>query len=640
MKLDLSRFRDTFVEEAREHLAAFEAGLLTLPESEADPELLAGLFRAVHSVKGASAMFGLADVGSLAHAIESVLGQMRAGSMPVTPAAVELLLRARDLLWRLLEAGDDTSALASEVRAMESDLSSLVEGVRTAAGEGVPRMVSRYRLRVRPSVAGAPPHDPLLLWSRLCTFGQVRSLTAELPTPGSNDLPGWVAELESAEEEAVLRGHAAEAGWELGAAASQDASEAAPRRVSVGGWAPEASIRVATAKVDELVNLAGELAIAQSVVARAAGAVHGQAAAPLLQAVETTTRNVRELQDRVLAVRMLPVDRLFARLPRLVHDVAAACGKSVDLRATGGDTELDRGVIERLTDPLMHLIRNAIDHGIEPAAEREQLGKPAKGVVSVSAWHEGGNVMIEIADDGRGLDRERIVARAVELGLVNADAPLTDAQAYSLIFEAGLSTAHIVTDVSGRGIGADVVRRNVEALNGTVGVTSVPGSGTRFLLKLPLTLAVLDGIHIRVGERRLILPLLSVTECVHARAGDLHRLAAGDEVLMVAGEPLPVLRLADLLAIEPPEEPGTPVVVIVANEGLRFGLVVDELLDPGQVVIKSLEANYRRIDGLLGATILGDGSVAMILDVGGLTRLARRTRGIVPANHRPIAAGA
>jgi two-component system chemotaxis sensor kinase CheA len=323
---------------------------------------------------------------------------------------------------------------------------------------------------------------------------------------------------------------------------------------------------------------------------------------------------------------MLPVGAVLGRLPRVVRDLAASLGKSVEMEITGEETELDKGVIERIGDPLTHLVRNAVDHGIESPAERQAAGKPAEGRVRVAAYHSGGSVVIEISDDGKGLDAARIRAKAVERGLIRGGEPLTAEQVQALIFEPGFSTAEQVTDVSGRGVGMDVVKRNVEALNGSVAVESTAGAGTCFRIRLPLTLAILDGMALRVADQTFVLPLLSIVESFRPPANGRHTLLGQGEVVRVRGDSVPLVRLHRLFRIPGAiTDPSRALVVTVEHEGKRMGLLVDELLGQSQVVIKSLEAHFRRVDGAMGATILADGRVALILDVQGLQRLSQST---------------
>jgi len=325
-----------------------------------------------------------------------------------------------------------------------------------------------------------------------------------------------------------------------------------------------------------------------------------------------------------MGIRMMPVGSIFARLPRLVRDLAASTGKEIALEIKGEETELDKSVVERLGDPLMHLLRNAADHGIETPAERTAAGKPAAGTIRLHARHQGGSVVLEISDDGRGLDRDRIFAKALERGIAIDSEDLSDERIYGLVFEPGFSTAETVTDISGRGVGMDVVKRSVEGLNGTIAIASKPGQGVTFRIKLPLTLAILDGLLLRVGPERYVLPLISIMESIAPRLDQISQVAGRGEVIVLRGEPLAVVRLSRLFQIHSDdEEANHGLAVIVEHRGKRLALLVDELLGQQQVVIKSLETHFRKVDGAVGATILGDGQPALILDVAAIAQMAK-----------------
>jgi two-component system chemotaxis sensor kinase CheA len=377
--------------------------------------------------------------------------------------------------------------------------------------------------------------------------------------------------------------------------------------------------------VDKLVDLVGELVIAQSMAHEIVHNFSGVRLAELQEAVAQMERHIRELQERVMSVRMLPIGHIFGRFPRLVRDLSIQLSKNVRLEMAGEDTELDKGVVEQMSDPLTHLIRNSIDHGIEPGEERVRNGKPEQGLIRLEAFHQAGSVIVEISDDGRGLDAGRIRRKAIERGLIAESDALTEAQIGDLIFSAGFSTAEKVSDLSGRGVGLDVVRRNVEALNGSVTLAAQPGKGARVRIQLPLTLAILDGLSVRVGRETYVVPLVAISESIRPTAEQVKTIAGRGEVVMVRGEALPLLRLHRLFEI-PTEvvDPCRGLTVIVEHASHRFALLVDELLGQQQVVIKSLEAHYHKVEGVLGATILGDGRAALILDAAGLAQIARR----------------
>jgi two-component system chemotaxis sensor kinase CheA len=395
-------------------------------------------------------------------------------------------------------------------------------------------------------------------------------------------------------------------------------------RTTTAPAAEASSIRVPVEKVDRLINLVGELVITQSMVAQTVAAFTPDKLGTLIDAVAQMDRHARELHERMMAVRMIPIRSLFARFPRVVRDLAGAVGKQVALETSGEETELDKTVIERIGDPLTHLIRNAVDHGLESPDTRREAGKSPAGRVTLRAYQQGGNIYIEVGDDGRGIDRERVRAKAVAQGLCGADETLGDAATLALIFRPGFSTAEKVTEVSGRGVGMDVVRQNVEALGGSIAIDSEPGAGTTFRIKLPLTLAILDGQLLIVGAQTYVLPILSIVESVRPRREQLNRVLARGETISIRGHAVPMLRLHRVLGVPPGREDATQgLVVIVEQDGRRAALLVDDLGGQQQVVIKSLETNFDKVRGVAGATILGDGRVTLILDVPGLLALAR-----------------
>jgi two-component system chemotaxis sensor kinase CheA len=385
-----------------------------------------------------------------------------------------------------------------------------------------------------------------------------------------------------------------------------------------------ASIRVDTDKIDKLINLVGELVITQSMITDL-GEKFTMSQLPVLQErIVQLERNTRELQERVMSIRMMPIGSAFHRFPRLVRDLAGKSGKQIQLVMSGEETELDKTLIEAIGDPLTHLVRNSADHGLEGPEERIAAGKPERGTVRLHAFHDGGNICIAVEDDGRGLNREKIVAKAIERGLIADGVTMNDQDVYQLIFRAGFSTADTITDVSGRGVGMDVVRRNIEGLGGSVGIESTAGKGSKLTLKLPLTLAIIDGMTVRVGEDNYIIPLITVTESIRPKPQDLQRIVGKGEVVNLRGEWVPLVRLYEVFNITPEyTDPAQALLVIVEAENRRVAVLVDELTGQQQVVIKTLEQNYRKVEAISGATILGDGQVALILDVPGLAKLAR-----------------
>jgi two-component system chemotaxis sensor kinase CheA len=394
--------------------------------------------------------------------------------------------------------------------------------------------------------------------------------------------------------------------------------EAAPPKAAN---AEAGSIRVSIEKIDELLNTVGEIVITQSMLSQLASRLDGVTADRLKTGLAQLESNIRELQESVMRVRMLPVSFVFSRFPRLVRDLSQRLGKQIKLQMTGEQTELDKTVLEKIGDPLVHLVRNSIDHGIEMPETRIAAGKPAEGTVHLNAFHKGGCITLEVSDDGKGLDRDRIVAKAISRGLIDAKDTLTEEQINDLIFLPGFSTADATTDLSGRGVGMDVVRRNIKELGGTIELRSQPGRGTNFVINLPLTLAIVDGQSVAVGSEIYIVPLVTIVESLQLKAGNSSQLVNHGEVFSFRGDYLPIIRLHEAFGVEPrTRQLHEGLVMVVEGDGRRAGLFVDALLGQQQVVIKSMESNYGRIEGVGGATILGEGTVALILDIPGLIR--------------------
>ncbi|MFZ5537334.1 MAG: chemotaxis protein CheW [Pseudomonadota bacterium] len=398
------------------------------------------------------------------------------------------------------------------------------------------------------------------------------------------------------------------------------------------------SIRVGIEKVDAIIDLVGELVITQSMLGQFSEEVerdgfHIGMLQRLRDGLAQLERNTRELQENVMRIRMLPISVAFNRFPRMVHDISRQLGKQVELRIFGENTELDKTVLEKIGDPLVHLVRNALDHGLETPEERRAAGKPEMGALTLNAYHKGGSIVIEISDDGRGINKERVLAKAREKGLVGPDEVPADERIFELIFAPGFSTAEAVTDLSGRGVGMDVVKSNIQALSGSLEIKSAPGKGTTFIIRLPLTLSIMDGQLIIAGGQIFILPLLSIVESLQIDPSLLSRVAGKAEVYRLREEYIPVIRLRDIFNL--PEGRGNerPLLVVVEGDGVRVGLMIDDLLGQQQVVIKSLETHFRKIEGLSGSTILGDGTVALILDIGGIIQLGRR----IEASRRGVA---
>ena len=660
MSVDMRQFLASFFDEAAEHVENMEAGLLELESSPNDVELLNTIFRAAHSIKGASSTFGVQAVGEFTHVLESLLDRMRDGEIQVTSESTEVLLTSVDVLNGLLSAARDGTAAPGNVaevlaRLQELNGSPQAESATgtesgSAATAAAPTTAAIHDIIFKPSKdlfhLGL---DPLLLLRDLEDCGTISDMhldDSELPPladmdPESSYL-AWSLTLESERPEAEIRdvfmfvddesiieieSRACESAQQKEPAQSAEVSppqekqdQAAPPRKAAS--AQRESVRVNGERLDDMINQIGELVIGISMVEQEWASVHGGAESA---AIVQLSKIVRDLQEQSLSLRMVPIAATFQKMARIVRDLSSKLGKQISFEVSGEETELDKTVVDQIGDPLIHMIRNSADHGVELPEDRIAAGKPAEGKVKVQAYHQGGNIYIQLSDDGKGMDLERIRRKAVERGIVGEDDKLTQQEICDLVFHAGLSTAEKVTDVSGRGVGMDVVRRNIEELKGSVSLMSEPGVGTTVTVRLPLTLAILDGLLVRLGSEVYIVPLLSVVESFRPQPNEVKRLANNMEVVQVRGEVVPVIRLHSILNVAfTVTDPSKGLLVIVEDHDTKFALLVDDLLGQQQAVIKNLEANFRKVPGIAGATILGDGRVALILDIVGLKQLAPR----------------
>ena len=645
LEIDLTQFHDIFYEESLEGLEAMEGGLLNLDLGTPDPEIINTVFRAAHSIKGGAGTFSLTDIAQFTHVLETTLDEVRSRKRGVTQELVDVLLKSVDCLRYMIDCSKAGTAVDKErIEELTDKLGTIEEDKPPVADKASVDVASGWRIVFTPA-----PHllqsgnEPYRLFRELRTLGELKVTTNISRLPDYNQLDPELCYLSW---EVLVKGDTSQEQindifeWVAGDCAldiklhgnrrqfverrkpgDRDAQAEAERRAQ-----ETTSIRVNIDKVDGLINLVGELVIAQSILNRIAGEVMGDKAQDLIDAVEILISNTRELQDQAMRIRMLPIDFTFNRLPRLVRDLSRSLGKQVGLTISGNSTEVDKTVLEKISDPLIHLIRNAVDHGIEKPEERLAAGKPIEGLVEVSASQEGGNIIIKITDDGAGLNHERIMAKARERGLVAQDEELTPVQIQNLIFQPGFSTATEISSVSGRGVGMDVVKRNITDLSGTVELSSVTGKGTRFTIKLPLTLAILDGQLIRVGKETLIIPLLNIVESIQPNKAHFMKVTGETEVYRFRDQYLPVVRLYEIFRIPSELAEVHKGLLVVADSGEeRVALFVDDVMGQQQVVIKSLETNYRPVPGFSGATILGDGTVAMIIDIVGLIQFFRTT---------------
>ena len=609
-----------FSEEVAELLESFERGLLDLERAPRDSEVLNQIFRAAHTIKGNSAMLGFTDVAHFTHSLESVLDCLRKGRLQVTPMGMTLLLQSLDMLKLMLAGLTRPDAAPPDASRLIQDLEAYAKEKERPRAESREPATEDQRSATQVQGEGACPDAPT---PRIEFFPMERE-TDQAPSKIGEILVSQHAITSEQVDEALReQKRVGEILIEKKIATPEQVQHALEIQAAVAPKADTSTIRVATEKVDRLINLVGEMVIAQSILTQIVSKFSMDQLPRLADAMTEMERNSRELQERVMAVRMVPIKTVFSRVPRLVRDLASHSGKQVGLEISGEETELDKIVVERIGDPLTHLVRNALDHGIEAPALRQARGKPEQGTVRLTACQESGSIVIRLADDGAGLNRDRILRKAIQQGLVQEHEKLTDEQVYQLIFAAGLSTAEKVTDVSGRGVGMDVVRRNIESLGGSVGIQSRAGQGSTFTIKLPLTLAILDGLSVQVGEQIYIVPLINIVESLRPKRAQLHSLVGEDEVVNVRAQALPILRLHQLLGVTPRVTDPTEGLLVIAENGTeQVAMLVDDLVGQHQVVIKSLETNYRKIPGVSGATIMGDGRVALILDIPGLVRLA------------------
>ncbi len=550
-----------FLVESREHLSTIETQLLALEQNPDNPEALHAVFRAFHTLKGLAGFLEFTAIREVSHQTETALEMARNGELSITPEVIDAVLAAGDYIRRWL-----------------SQLEAATQGRAVGAAEPNQVVVDRIRKVAHGGVApGGPPEAP----------------TAAGGTPPDAALPG-------ASVEPPGQGQAA--------------GEAAPPAHNEPRGSQQ-TVKVDTAKLDYMVDMVGEMVIAQSMLRHdpSLNSIHSPR---LMRNLSQLSRITSEVQKTAMAMRMVPVSHLFQRTARVVRDLSRKSGKRVDLRFSGEDTELDRTIIEELADPLMHMVRNALDHGIEPPEERARQGKDPTGRLDLGAGHQAGQILIEVSDDGRGLDREKILRKARERELAAAGDALSDSEVFQLIFEPGFSTAEQVTEISGRGVGMDVVRKQLQKLRGRVEIQSTPGRGTRFLLRLPLTLAIIEGLVVLVGEERYIAPLFSVREMLRPGPGSLTEVPGKGEMALVRGRLLPLVRLYRRFGVKPrTEDPCEGLLIVVENGNKSYCLFVDDLIGKQEVVIKSLGEMMKNTPGIAGGAILGDGRVGLILDV-------------------------
>ena len=669
--INFDEIAQLFIEESLEGLDIMESGMLNLDMGAADPETMNAIFRAAHSIKGGGGTFGFTEISEFAHHVETLLDEMRQGERAVTQDGIDLLLQSVDCIRAMIDDIGKGTIDTSRANELQLDLERMLRTTGTratndahdaadgdaCADAGV--RITGWQIDFRPHTdLFKSCNDPLKIFRELKTHGPLHVEVSGAEELAFDDLDpedcilSWRLTLDAAvgrdivEEafawvddqcELVLQpvvDATADAENTVGAdvSAQDDLKMPVPARKPdakpSAGAKESGSIRVNIDKVDALINLVGELVITQSMLSRFSGDFDFTQLPQLRDGLTQLYRNTKELQESVMAIRMLPISFAFSRFPRLVRDTGNALGKNVELKVTGENTELDKTVLEKIGDPLVHLVRNSLDHGLEMPEQRRAAGKPDAGVLQLNAYHEGGNIVIEVIDDGAGINKDKVLAKARERGLVGVDEQLSDDRINNLVFMAGFSTVDEVSDLSGRGVGMDVVRRNIADLGGHVTVQSESGVGSKFTIRLPLTLAILDGQLVRVGQETYVISLVSIIETIQTSAETVNRIAGQAELFKLRDEYLPILRLHDLFGIETDStNVDDGLLVVVEANGERVGIFVDDLQEQQQVVIKSLEDNYRQMPAISGATILGDGRVALILDVPGLIQMFFETRG-------------
>ena len=679
MSIDIEQFHGVFFDESDEHLDDMEQLLMSLDVESPDPEELNSIFRAAHSIKGGSGIFGFDALMNLTHVMENLLDKARNNELSVTADIVNVLLETLDVLKDTLNAyRDETPVPEDSIAERIKILNGVINGQSTDAASGDGDDASEVSVNAQnesaqddsfgffddePNSAIEAADDSFGFFDNepvneaLSHGDNTKSENNDDDGFGffddeiSNNTVDAQTETTKAETAEVEQGFgffedapsATNINTSLEIASSNNAQSASTQsntattsnndKAPTSGVAPtttqaktppkppakkstareSASIRVDTTKIDAMVNLVGELVITQSMLSLIGQDVEGQVGERLQLAIDELQRNTREIQESVMSMRMLPLTATFNRFPRLVRDLAGKLGKQVELVLQGGSTEIDKSLIEKIVDPLTHLVRNSIDHGIEMPDKRVGAGKPEKGTVILSAEQKGGSIIISIIDDGGGLHRDKILDKARSNGLTVSD-DMPDSEVWQLIFQPGFSTAEAITDVSGRGVGMDVVRRNIESIGGRIDIESSAGEGSAFFIHLPLTLAIVDGMCVSVGKQIFVIPLLNIIESFQPTKQQLKTLG-NDTVLYIRDQYWPLVPLYDFMEVEDAAlSPTEGIVVLLESSKKRFGVLVDALVGQQQVVIKSLEEHYRKVAGIAGATIMGDGKVALIID--------------------------
>jgi len=586
----------SFLAESQEHLEAVETALLSIEQSPDDLDQINELFRPFHTIKGMAGFLNLKDINTLTHAVETLLDLARKGKFILTSEMIDVIFETVDVLKVQIGAVGQYAAQPTGQPVPQPPITDLLQKIyATVKGKPSPQAAKASEEPAARLRTGE------LLVEDERTTSEIVDFALEKQAAGEDKPVGQIL-------------------TDMGAVKPRDVDLALRKQKGM----QETVIRVDTAKLDNLINMVGELTIAQAQVEQSQ-VDHSDAALAagrFKTLVDEVTKITREVQEIAMSLRMVPIASTFHKMGRVARDISRKGGKQIDFVVEGEDTELDKNVIQEISDPLMHMVRNAVDHGVEIPEVRIQQGKPAKGTVKLNAYHQGGNIVIEVGDDGKGLDKAVLLQKGIDKGLVDPNVQLTEQQIYQLVMTAGFSTAEKVTDVSGRGVGMDVVKRNIEKLRGKVEIRSNPGQGSTFVIRLPLTLAVIDGMVVRAGDRKFIIPTLVIHQALVPTAEQITTVQGRANVLNLRGELYTIISLAETFGIEnAATDPTQGMVVILQAEGTKVGIVLDELLGQQQVVVKSLGRAFRDTRGISGGAILGDGTVGLILEPTGLLEI-------------------
>ena len=660
LTLDIKEDSEIFLEflsEAHDHLEDSESNILSIEDGECDYEVINSIFRSIHSIKGSAGFLGLTDMQKLSHELEALLDKARKEEITITQEIIELSLKTIDALRKLrdnlairvdTELGKITDSDSSP-KEQSIDIQPFIDRItiilnnKPETQENVRQTENTPDVEV-PVLSGSTSLGEILLENGEITESQleealkqqdrkVGEILVEEGVVSPDEVESALKEQKTVGEILVDKGGVTES--QLEEALKQQGRKVGEILIEEGAVSTgvvnsalevqqtqqktklqSRTVKVDTIKLDNLFDLVGELVIANTLICGEMKSINNNGTSKNLSQL---TKITKDIQDQVMSMRMVTLKQTFQKMSRLVRDVALRSGKKVKLTISGEETELDKNVIEEISDPLVHILRNSIDHGIEAEEDRLISGKSKEGSVRLSAFHRGGSIIIEIQDDGKGLQKDRILKKAIDRGLVNSQSSLTDNQIYNLIFSPGLSTAEKVTSISGRGVGMDVVKKNIEKLRGKVEVTSQEGRGSTFTIKLPLTLAIIDGIVVNVGTTKYIIPTTSIEESLRPKREDISTVKSQGEVVNIRGSLLSLVRLHKVFDIDTTKtDPWESIVVVVESADGRFGVLVDELLGQQQVVIKSLGERFKNVKGITGSAILGDGKAGLILDVGGV----------------------